>query len=57
MLKVIPKYGEIACNLFLAGQSIILGIKEYAEDNGDSIPTDSQIEAAMIYVHKQFKGG
>ena len=51
----IPEYGEIACNLFLAGRPIISGIIECARDNGDPAPTEQQIEAAMMYVREQFR--
>jgi len=52
--KTIPEYGEIACNAFLAGRSIISAIKEYARDNNDPAPTDAQLEAVFDYLLVEF---
>ena len=49
-----PKYGEFACNCYLAGVSIIRSIETYAKDNNEPVPTDEEIEAAMAYVRREF---
>ena len=49
-----PKYGEFACNCYLAGVSIIRSIETYAKDNNEPAPTDEQIETAMAYVRREF---
>lgn len=49
-----PKYGELACNSFLAGVSVVRAIEVYARDNNDPAPTDEEIEAAMAYVRQEF---
>ena len=49
-----PKYGELACNSFLAGVSVVRAIEVYARDNNDPAPTDEEIEAAMAYVRREF---
>ena len=52
--KTVPEYGEIACNLFLAGRPIISGIIECARDNGDPAPTEAQLEAVFDYLLVEF---
>jgi hypothetical protein len=54
VMTKIPEYGEIACNLFLAGRPIISGIIECARDNGDPAPTEAQLEAVFEYLLVEF---
>ena len=49
-----PKYCELACICYLAGEPIVRAIEVYARDNNEPAPTDEQIEAAMAYVRREF---